>query len=275
MPCRLIINADDFGWSSGTNEAIADLYDAGVLTSTSLMVGGAAAAEAVELARARPGLAVGLHLALTVAPALLTRQEVPLLVDADGWLPRDWLAASIRYSLLPTWRRQMRREAAAQFAEFSRLGLPWSHVDTHLHLGLTPVVFHVVLELAARYGVRALRIPEDDFELAREGDSTSSRRQRLEARVLAGLCRRQRARLAESSHLVTRRCYGYFRSGQLSEGYLCRLAERMPDGDFELHCHPDSATDSGVAEWKALRSPAFRQAIERRGIELITYFSLG
>src|SRR6185312_13178749 len=56
-----IVNADDFGASAGTNRGIVECHARGVLTSTSMMVTGAAVDEAVELSRAHPDLAIGLH----------------------------------------------------------------------------------------------------------------------------------------------------------------------------------------------------------------------
>ena len=57
----LIVNADDFGASEGVNRGIVDAHVRGVVTSTSLMVRGAAAAQAAALARDHPELSVGLH----------------------------------------------------------------------------------------------------------------------------------------------------------------------------------------------------------------------
>jgi len=53
---ELIINADDFGLSSGANRGIIKAWREGILTSASLMVGEKAFPEAVALARANPGL---------------------------------------------------------------------------------------------------------------------------------------------------------------------------------------------------------------------------
>lgn len=61
----LIVNADDFGASRGINRAIAELNECGVVTSASLMIDMPATADAVALARKRPELGVGLHVALT------------------------------------------------------------------------------------------------------------------------------------------------------------------------------------------------------------------
>jgi predicted glycoside hydrolase/deacetylase ChbG (UPF0249 family) len=57
----LIINGDDFGLSHGVNDGIVEAHSRGVLTSTSLMVNAAAAAEAAAQAQQHPQLSVGLH----------------------------------------------------------------------------------------------------------------------------------------------------------------------------------------------------------------------
>ncbi len=56
MPAKryLIVNADDFGLSEGVNRGIIRAHEQGIVTSASLMVRGAAAAEAARYARAAP-----------------------------------------------------------------------------------------------------------------------------------------------------------------------------------------------------------------------------
>ena len=49
----LIINADDFGYSSAVNRAVIQAHRCGVLTSASLMINESAADEAIVLARQR------------------------------------------------------------------------------------------------------------------------------------------------------------------------------------------------------------------------------
>ena len=61
---RLIVNADDFGLTSGVNQAIAELHRAGVVTSASLMAREKATDEAIEIARSTPSLGVGCHVVL-------------------------------------------------------------------------------------------------------------------------------------------------------------------------------------------------------------------
>ena len=57
----LIINADDFGASTGVNRGILECHTRGVVTSASLMVTGRAVREAVSMSRDHPALSVGLH----------------------------------------------------------------------------------------------------------------------------------------------------------------------------------------------------------------------
>ena len=63
-PRTLIVNADDFGMSTGVNRGVIEAHDRGIVTSTTLMVRGRAAADAVDRARGCPALSIGLHLDL-------------------------------------------------------------------------------------------------------------------------------------------------------------------------------------------------------------------
>lgn len=274
MPCRLILNADDFGWSEGVNSAVARLYDAGIVTSTSLMVGGPAAAGAVEVLRSRPGLAAGLHLSLVDAVAVLPRERIPALVAADGSFPRDPVRMGLRYTLHPAARAQMRLEAQAQFELFSSLRIPLSHVDTHVHMALTPVVFRTAIRLAREHGAIGFRVPLDDFALYRQLDPDDADRQKEMARRFRLLCRGRRSAVEAAGMRCAQFCYGFFRSGRLDRDYLCRLIENMPDGDHELHCHPSLATPEGKREYDALASEQVRSALRSRGAALCTYASL-
>jgi predicted glycoside hydrolase/deacetylase ChbG (UPF0249 family) len=61
----IIFNADDFGYSRGTNRGIAEAHRRGVLTSTGLMVNTPATDEAVRMSRDLPNLSIGLHVNFT------------------------------------------------------------------------------------------------------------------------------------------------------------------------------------------------------------------
>src|SRR2546426_12844846 len=81
---RLIVNADDFGWSEGVNRGIVEAYRNGIVTSTTVLANGAAFDGAVRLARQERRLGGGGHLNLSDGAPLLPRWEVPSLVNEQG-----------------------------------------------------------------------------------------------------------------------------------------------------------------------------------------------
>lgn len=123
----LIVNADDFGASTGTNRAIVECHRRGVLTSTSLMVNGAAVEQAVAFSRANPRLSVGLHW------------------DLIGEDEREFDF---------TDERAVRDEFHAQLERFQTLmGRPPTHIDSHRHIHMKDDLRELFAELAAPLGV--------------------------------------------------------------------------------------------------------------------------
>ncbi|HEX4117354.1 MAG TPA: ChbG/HpnK family deacetylase [Rhizomicrobium sp.] len=90
---NLIVTADDFGAAVEVNQAVERAHQDGVLTAASLMVSGAAAADAVARARKLPKLRVGLHLVLVDGKPVLPARLVPDLVDRDGNFRNDMARA--------------------------------------------------------------------------------------------------------------------------------------------------------------------------------------
>ncbi len=167
---EVIFNADDFGRSSAINRAVLQAHREGVLTSASLMVAGDAAAEAVDLARATPALAVGLHLVLSDGRASSPPREIPHLLDGSDCFPANPAQVWIRYIFSPAARAEMVREVRAQFERFAATGLPLDHVNAHQHIHMHPAVFAALLPLARQYGAGGVRLPRDDFGLAMRYD---------------------------------------------------------------------------------------------------------
>lgn len=72
---RLIVNADDLGYTAGINRGILEAHERGIVTSTSMMVDRPAAQEGAEIARSTPSLSVGLHAVLDAAGTLTVTAE--------------------------------------------------------------------------------------------------------------------------------------------------------------------------------------------------------
>jgi predicted glycoside hydrolase/deacetylase ChbG (UPF0249 family) len=72
---RLIVNADDFGFTRGVNAGIVEACQQGILRSTTLMANGLAFEDAVERALGAPELDVGCHLVLIGGRATVPPHE--------------------------------------------------------------------------------------------------------------------------------------------------------------------------------------------------------
>ncbi|NP_001230491.1 carbohydrate deacetylase [Sus scrofa] len=156
---RLVVTADDFGYCPRRDEGIVEAFLAGAVTSVSLLVNGAAAESAAELAR-RHRIPTGLHANLSegrpVGPA---RQGSSSLLSPKGFFLgkmgfREAVAAGD--VVLP----QVREELEAQLSRFRELlGRDPTHVDGHQHVHVLPGVCQVFAEALQAFGVRFTRLP--------------------------------------------------------------------------------------------------------------------
>ncbi|MHB9053676.1 MAG: carbohydrate deacetylase [Thermoleophilia bacterium] len=153
---RLIVNADDFGLTSGVNRAVIECYLAGAVTSTTLLVNGQAAVEAALEAADNPGLGVGLHLNLSAGPPTADAGKVSSLLGPDGNFP------GIRQALwrLTTGRaraHELESEIVAQVERLRELGIRPTHIDSHHHLHAHPRLRSLIKRTCPRLGITRMR----------------------------------------------------------------------------------------------------------------------
>jgi hopanoid biosynthesis associated protein HpnK len=277
---RVIVSADDFGLSEAVNEGIERAHCDGILTSASLMVAGAAAADAVERARRLPGLRVGLHLVVIEGPAVLPHGTIPDLVDAEGQFPSDQLGLGLRYAFSARVRRQLRDEIRAQFAAYAATGLTLDHLDAHKHMHLHPVVGHLAINAGLERGLGAVRIPAEPPDVMASCEAPPG----FGARALhmwTSLLRHQ----AKSAGLVTNDAvFGLAWTGHMTTDRVQALLRRLPDGVSEIYFHPAAARDATIArlmpdydhlgELAALTDPSLRILLQQQGIEACGYGDL-
>ncbi|MBS1798818.1 MAG: ChbG/HpnK family deacetylase [Acidobacteria bacterium] len=240
MPPRLIINADDFGLTSGINRSILELHRAGVLTSATLMAGGPAFDDAVAIAKANPTLGVGCHLVFTDGTPVSPPNRIPTLIGPDRKTFRPKLVDFIRAFHLGQIREEdIVREAYAQIKRLVFSGLKPTHIDTHKHTHLFPRMANLLVKMATGASIPAIRNP---FEPAftRQLDHASFKR-RMQIRILNSLeSRFQRIpELRNHGVITTDGTVGVSATGNLNTATLTEILNALPsDGTFELVCHP-------------------------------------
>lgn len=142
---KIIINADDFGYSTAVNLGIIEAYKKGVLTSATLMANMPGCDEAIELAKNNPGLGVGGHLVLTCGAPLTPNSS---LTDANGnfFSLKDYAI----------FRSQMDEEAiflewCNQIDTLISKGLTLTHLDSHHHVHTFPENYAITKRIAEKY----------------------------------------------------------------------------------------------------------------------------
>jgi hopanoid biosynthesis associated protein HpnK len=269
---RLIVNADDFGRSSGINAAVIRAHREGILTTASLMVNEPACTEAVALAEENPTMGVGLHLTLLCGHSALPRETIPGLVNAHGQFTNSPAGAGWRYFFLRKLRGQLRDEIAAQFEKFRATGLPLDHVNGHLHLHLHPVVFAILLEHAAAWGLTRLRLTRDPFWLNARLASGRWFYRAGHAIIHHLLSARARPALEKRGIKQTSAVFGLLQNARVDEDFVMNLLHALPPGDSELYSHP--SLDQFKREFDALVSPRVKALVQAQGIQLIRYQDL-
>ncbi len=236
MPARLILNADDFGLTRGINRAIAELHQAGVLTSATLMATGPAFNDAVVTARALPTLGVGCHIVLVDGTPVSPPSEIPTLLGSDRIHFRPTLGTFVRDLLLGRIdEADIAREALAQVQKLQRAGIDVTHLDSHKHTHCFPAVALPLIHLAEKTSIACIRNPfEPSFARTLARTPVKRRAQ------MALLNRLQPEFNRLTAHtLTTDGTLGIGATGTLDASTIQYLLSDLPDGSlFELCCHP-------------------------------------
>jgi predicted glycoside hydrolase/deacetylase ChbG (UPF0249 family) len=143
---KLIVNADDFGFSQGVNHGIIDSYLYGIVNSTTMMMTMAGTEHAIQLAKKYPKLRVGIHLVLTCGKPLVA--HVPSLIDNNGHF-RSLSTFDPKVISLD----ELEREWTAQIERFINAGLKPTHLDSHHHVHTLKELHPVVKNLSIKFGM--------------------------------------------------------------------------------------------------------------------------
>ncbi len=271
MSKRLIVTADDFGRALPINEAVENAHRHGILTAASLMVTGAAAADAVLRARRLPSLSVGLHVTLVDGRPVLPPEQIPDLVEADGYFTDRLVSLGVRIFFDRGTRRQLAAELRAQFECYRATGLALGHVDAHHHYHLHPTVFDMLVALAKEFGAPAIRVPWEPPASPFGVLQSLFHRRRV---------RRMRRKLAEAGLLANDRVFGIEGSGGMDQARLASILATLPEGLSEIYGHPATAGWTvrpmpphyrSVDEYHALIAAETAAALERSGARLTTF----
>jgi hopanoid biosynthesis associated protein HpnK len=254
------------------NEAVELGHTSGILSAASLMVGSPASADAVRRAKALPNLRVGLHVVLVEARPVLPPARIPDLVGGDGMLRSDMAWLGLDVVLRPRVRAQIRAEIEAQLQAYSATGLALDHVDAHRHFHLHPLIAGDIIAIGRRYGLRALRVPDEPTAILRKIEPGAKARVPFLAPVMALL----RAKARRAGLTTPDAVFGLAWSGAMTARRLAGLLGHLPLGLVEIYTHPATGNEfAGHApgyrytdELAALRDEACIEALRKSDYRL-------
>jgi chitin disaccharide deacetylase len=268
----LIVNADDYGLTTAVSQGILHAHRQGVVTSTSVLALAPGFRPSAPWLRDEERLGIGAHLAAVGEdPPLLSAREIPTLVDRRGRLPISWRRLLPRLLARRVDPADIAREFAAQLGAIRSEGLTVDHLDTHQHVHLWPGVREVVLDLAVRAGVPAVRVT------------------RSNERSLVGSTVRRFAKKLEAEARVDGLAFpgdaaGLDEAGRLDTATAVTALDRLAasaQACVELSAHPGAHDDPDRdryrwnyrwgAELDALCAPEVRATIDRHAFRLGTY----
>jgi predicted glycoside hydrolase/deacetylase ChbG (UPF0249 family) len=259
---KLVVNADDFGFTRDVNQGIVEAHLNGILTAATIMSVGAAFDDAVRLARQHPTLDIGVHLVLVGQPPFPMTVAQLIRAVASG-------------------RIRIHDELSAQVRRVLDAGLQPSHLDTHKHTHLLPPVLDAVARISEEFKIPWVRRPFD-FPLEPGGVSWKKRAVSRTFGVVRGRFERVLTRhgCRSTDHFA-----GFQITGKFNAADVAALIRSLPEGSTEFMCHPGICTaelraahtrlkESRQEELRALTAPEVRDALRESGVELVTYREL-
>ncbi len=254
----LILNIDDYGFCLTANHSAMETLENGTASSTTVMTPPAWSKHAIKQLQDRNHIRHGVHLT-TISEheiyrwrPLTSPNKIPTLVDGEGFLPleteRDNLIRRVNLKELEIeWRAQIETVLAN--------ALHPNQLDSHCNIhDARADIFWMSVRLAQEYGL-ALRVHQKEF---------------IEALKQKGLPVIDHTDL-DSFDLPTK--------GK-SELYL-DLLHQLPAGISEWAIHPARCTKElrtinprwrvRAADYKFFNSDVCRKAIQKEGIQIISY----
>ena len=154
---KLIVNADDFGFSKNTFEWTVQGFEEGKLSSATLMANMPYTEAAVAYAKQHPQFGFGVHLYFSDEVPVSRPKDIPSMIDpATGnlWQTRQFILRSLTGRIRIS---DLKREISAQITVLKDLGLDISHVDGHGHMHRLPTSLFALSLLKKEFGIRVIR----------------------------------------------------------------------------------------------------------------------
>lgn len=252
---RLIVRLDDIGFCHAANKALERILKEGVCTSVSVIVTTPWLEEAAAILRRHPEVSMGVHLTLNGEwneyrwGPVMPYSEVPSLVDEDG----NFFGTRADFFAHKPKVEEVEAELRAQIELALRKGLRVSYVDYHMGTAVSTLEFQEVVEkLARRYGLGISQYFGETYAPTVYRAAPEDKL-REAIQIIKGLDQP--------------RLYLFVVHPGLNTPEMAALTDRNRTGVSPMAEHRQAVTG-------LLCDPAFRAAVEARGLKLVGYREL-
>ena len=238
-PIHLIINADDYGYYPCISRGILEAATSDALTATGILANSPNLKHQLKWLDSVDNLEVGVHLNLTFRQPL-TAIMAEKLARWQGCFP----SAYVMSGLILTGKisiNDVRLEWSAQIEACQRKKLQF--LNSHEHIHMLPVLFPLLLELAAKYDIPDIRLTQAEW-LAPFGVSALVRNTLMQAMQTFN-----KTKLKSKTPVFL----GLSRSGKLDYPYLETIFSTLvPGKTYELMCHPGRFDPNEISDPRLL-----------------------
>lgn len=275
---KLIITADDYGMSEGVNQAIDKGIEAGLITSTNVMVNMPFYKDAIHLKG--KGVSIGLHWVLASGKPTLPAEEIPTLVSPNReFYPYKKFRERLRKKQISFV--DIKKELISQYnLYFELMGQPdyWNtHQNTHVDFG----IYSLFVNTAAELGITKMRSHQRIYVK----QSDNSQKHSLKWRILEPIkskmldCWQNNAHkkgISSPHGLIV--CLNDSDKNNLEHLFASISWKTKSIGEYVIH--PASKNDSHyfgniveqrIKEYELFTSAKTKEIIEKANIELSTF----
>lgn len=257
---QLLIRVDDIGMCHAVNVAIQRLAETGMPLSASVMFACPWYLEAMEILKAHPEIAVGIHLTLNSEwqnykwGPVLGKTAVPSLVDSNGY----FFATHAEFNAHAIKVDEVEKELRAQIQRALQSGVKIDYLDYHMGTAVSRPDFTTIVEkLAAEYGLGLAHYFGEAFQAMFAMPIESKK---------DSLCEGVRNLQPDKTHVMVMHI-GLENPEMNALFDMDSALMRAADGSSLVSKHRQ-------AELNALYSPEFRALIGTKQVTLLTYRDL-
>ena len=159
---RLIVSADDFGFSKSINRGIVRAFKDGIVTSIHLMPAASEFEDALAGASEAGIKEMGAHLCLTDAAPVTSPDKIPTLVADNARLPDGYAGIVSGLLFKKINLQEIHLELKNQLERIKKTGIKITSLSSHEHVHMLPDILSIFVELAKEYKIPAIRYPRKD-----------------------------------------------------------------------------------------------------------------